>query len=50
MKKLITLICIVLAQALYAQGPGCPNVQAGPNQNIACDDADGCVDLTATYL
>ncbi len=50
MKKLITLFCILIAHSFYAQGPGCPNVQAGPNQTIACDDADGCVDLTATYL
>ncbi|PNQ73414.1 hypothetical protein C1T31_07845 [Hanstruepera neustonica] len=49
MKKLITLFLIVIAHSIYAQGPGCPNVQAGPNQVIDCDDA-ACVDLTATYL
>ena len=31
-----------------AQGPGCPNIDAGEDVEIGCDD--DCTQLTATYL
>ena len=37
-----------LPAALFGQGPGCPNVNAGPDTTLTC--ASSCVDLNATML
>ncbi len=51
-KRLITLLFIVVnlltTSASYAQGPGCPNVNAGADASVDCTNT--CVDLTASYL
>ena len=50
-----TLLQIVLSLLLSnviaevnAQAPGCPNINAGPNQNLTCQN--NCTNLTATIL
>jgi hypothetical protein len=39
---------LLVSNAALAQGPGCPNVDAGPD--IALDCGIDCVDLTASFL
>jgi gliding motility-associated-like protein len=41
----LVLSCIALINSVYAQFPGCPDVNAGADMNTTC--ADYCVDLTA---
>ena len=48
MKKIFILCSLIFTQFLMAQGPGCPNVEAGPGQTVDCDNT--CVNLTATFL
>ncbi|MBW7936008.1 MAG: hypothetical protein H3C71_02320, partial [Flavobacteriales bacterium] len=49
MKKLIRFLVLLplifSSSQLYSQAPGCPNVNAGPDVNLACG---GCTNLTAT--
>ena len=49
MRKLLFLVIIALytTSIVKAQAPGCPNVDAGPDQSISCS---GTVQLTATAL
>ncbi|MFH0864986.1 MAG: PKD domain-containing protein [Bacteroidota bacterium] len=42
-----TFCFLILSLALKAQ-PGCPNINAGPDQNLDCITT--CTDLTSTYL
>jgi gliding motility-associated-like protein len=49
MKNLYTLLLLMLLFASYnvsAQFPGCPDVNAGPNQALTCNQA--CANITAT--
>ncbi|MEI6123548.1 MAG: gliding motility-associated C-terminal domain-containing protein [Bacteroidota bacterium] len=45
--KLVFIVLLVSTKSLYAQ-PGCPSIDAGPNQTITCNT--NCTDLTATVL
>ena len=45
-KNLFSLL--ILSSVAFAQGPGCPNVNAGDDIILDCDNA--CTDLTATFL
>ncbi|SDW44326.1 hypothetical protein SAMN05216556_105165, partial [Aequorivita viscosa] len=47
-KKHLGFLFLLLSFSLYAQGPGCPNVNAGPDVEVTC--ADPCTTLTASYL
>ncbi len=44
---LVALFCGFITQ-IFAQAPGCPNINAGPNQNLNCNN--NCTNLTATVL
>ena len=46
MKKLL-LIVLFLPQLIFAQAPGCPNIQVA-DETVDCDNP--CVDLIATFL
>ena len=48
MKKYIFILLILISNFSFSQYPGCPNVDAGPDQTTTC--ANPCVDLTATLL
>ncbi len=48
MKKYIFILLIFFVKLSFGQAPGCPNVDAGPDQTTTC--ANPCVDLTATLL
>ncbi|MFH2096681.1 MAG: PKD domain-containing protein [Bacteroidota bacterium] len=48
MKKLSLIVGLVLASLVsFSQAPGCPNIDAGPDQLLDCVP---CTDLTATVL
>ena len=48
MKKiLIVVLLVVVVFSVFAQAPGCPNIQV-PNETVSCNMP--CVDLVATYL
>ncbi|MCR9182704.1 MAG: hypothetical protein NXH73_07235, partial [Flavobacteriaceae bacterium] len=47
--KFLVLFSFFFSVQLFAQGPGCPNLDAGPDQTIDCLGG-GCVDLTATFF
>lgn len=40
------LVVLLCAYTMSAQAPGCPQIDAGPDQNLTC--ANNCVTLTAT--
>lgn len=44
----IFLIFFLFSFNAFAQGPGCPNVNAGEDVELDCDEP--CTDLTATFL
>ncbi|MFD2823204.1 T9SS type B sorting domain-containing protein [Lacinutrix iliipiscaria] len=49
MKRLLTLASLLFINFIYAQGPGCPNVNAGPSQvDLDCNTL--CTNLSATFL
>jgi gliding motility-associated-like protein len=50
MKNALFLLCISFFFCLhsFSQGPGCPNVNAGPDQTLPC--AVTCTNLTATFF
>ena len=43
----VLFVCF-MSVGSFAQGPGCPNVDAGPDVDLECGEA--CVDLTASFL
>ena len=43
---LSTLFLVAISNALLAQFPGCPDVNAGPDQTLTCNDA--CATISAT--
>jgi len=47
-KTAVYFSILLLSFTSYAQGPGCPNVNAGADIELPCDE--GCTDLTATFL
>lgn len=47
-QALLLFSFLFLSFSAMAQGPGCPNVNAGPDVEIDCGDP--CVDLTASFL
>ncbi len=42
------LLLLIVTSSSFAQGPGCPNVNAGDDITLDCDN--GCTDLSATFL
>jgi gliding motility-associated-like protein len=48
MKKILFTMFLCLTAMGYGQGPGCPNVNAGPDVSLDC--TTNCVDLNATFL
>ncbi len=48
LSQLLLFSTFLFAFAVYPQGPGCPNVNAGADIELDCDQA--CTDLTATFL
>lgn len=49
-KNLLNFVCLMtflISSSLYAQ-PGCPNINAGANTSVDCDNV--CVQLSASYL
>jgi gliding motility-associated-like protein len=48
LKTCSLLLMIFIGSFMYSQGPGCPNVDAGADIELDCDQA--CTDLTATFL
>lgn len=44
----IATFLLLVAVNSFAQAPGCPNIDAGTDQNLTC--ATNCTDLTATVL
>ncbi len=47
-KNFLILFVILSGVMVQAQGPGCPNVDAGPDVTLDCDDS--CTELTASFL
>ncbi|MBC8511126.1 MAG: gliding motility-associated C-terminal domain-containing protein [Cryomorphaceae bacterium] len=47
MKRLLVALIFVVPQLLFAQAPGCPNIQVD-DETVSCNTP--CVDLVATFL
>lgn len=47
-RNILFLFVILSGVLVQAQGPGCPNVNAGPDVTLDCDDS--CTELTASFL
>lgn len=48
MKQILCVITFLITANSFAQAPGCPNVHAGDDVVMSCDE--DCTDLSATFL
>ena len=48
-KLLLIVTFFSFSGIVYSQAPGCPNVDAGPDQDLDCSTGD-CADLSANFL
>ena len=49
LKRLTLIAVFCFGLQTFGQGPGCPNVDAGPDQTIMCSSG-GSIDITASFL
>lgn len=47
-KYYLLTVLIAVASSIFAQAPGCPDIDAGPDQSLDC--TSNCTNLTATVL